>query len=133
MRRKPYVIGAVKQADLAENLAGVRFVAGAGRADGNILALEVLQRLDGAVGVDGNLNVLGINAADAGHVRQRRLEEHHAALGVIGSIVLHQSQVDVAGVEQIQILDGSPRRLATQATLPPEWSVMIWEMAPPRG
>ena len=95
-----------------EEVHGVEVHAGALGADGDVLALQVLDALD--VGVAGDqLHGLGVQGAQGGEGIDGValvLLEANAVVGVVRHVVLHEAQLGVADVQQVDVGGGAVAR-----------------------
>ena len=78
-----------------EHVNGVEVHAGAGCADGDLLAGEVGNGLDVGVGGD-DLNLLLIQLGDDGEAGDRAVKQALAVVSVVHDVALHEGELDVA-------------------------------------
>lgn len=85
-----------------EHVNGVEVHAGAGCADGDLLAGEVGNGLDVRVGGD-DLHLLLIQLGNDGEAGDRALEQALAVVGIVHNIALHEGDLDVAVGEVLNV------------------------------
>src|SRR5690606_31397085 len=92
-----------------EDRAGVQLGAGFRRADGDALALEVLQGLDARLGTGHDLDVVVVSAGDGAQPLERRLEAGvlDTVPGVGNRVTQGESQFAAASLQQVEVFHRS--------------------------